>query len=84
MVEALTEAAEARSVRFEFATAARSLLLHPDGELAGVRAKRGGRTLDVRCGAVILASGGFQGNDEMMARYVERAAYVPWPIATRP
>jgi tricarballylate dehydrogenase len=80
MVEALTEAAEARSVRFEFATAAWSLLVQADGELAGVRARRGGRTLDVSCGAVILASGGFQGNDEMMARYVERAAYVR-PIA---
>jgi len=80
LVEALTKAAEARSVRFEFATAAWSLLLLDDGALAGVRAKRGGRTLDVSCGAVILASGGFQGNDEMMARYVDRAAYVR-PIA---
>ena len=80
MVETLTAAAEARSVRFAFATAAWSLRLRPDGTPAGLRARRGGRNVDVSCDAVILASGGFQGNDEMMARYVERAAYVR-PIA---
>jgi tricarballylate dehydrogenase len=80
MVEALTEAAEARSVRFAFETAARSLRLRDDGSLAGLRVRQGGRNVDVDCRAVILACGGFQGNDEMMARYVERAAYVR-PIA---
>ena len=80
LVDTLTKAAEARSVRFEFQTTARSLLLREDGQLGGLRARRAGRPLMVNGGVVILASGGFQGNHEMMARYVERAAYVR-PIA---
>ena len=80
MVEALTDAAEARSVRFAFETAAWTLRLLDDGSLTGLRVRQGGRNVDVDCRAVILACGGFQGNDEMMARYVERAAYVR-PIA---
>ncbi|QEC48029.1 FAD-dependent oxidoreductase [Baekduia soli] len=81
LVEALTAAADARSLRFAFETTARSLVERDDGTIGGLRARRAdGRPLEVRADAVILACGGFQGNDEMMARYVDRAAYVR-PIA---
>src|SRR4051794_6852820 len=81
LVEALTAAADKGSVRFEFETPARSLVDGEHGGAGGLRARRAdGSTLELRAGAVILACGGFQGNDEMMARYVDRAAYVR-PIA---
>lgn len=81
LVETLTAAAEARSVRFAFETTARSLLGGGDTAITGVRARRSsGAPVEVTASAVVLASGGFQGNDEMMARYVERASLVR-PIA---
>ena len=81
LVETLSAAADERSVRFEFETTARSLIQVDDGSIRGLCARRSdGTKLEVNGGAVILACGGFQGNDEMMARYVDRSAYVR-PIA---
>ncbi len=81
LVETLTAAADELSVRFEFEATARSLVQLEDGSIRGLRGRRAdGAPLEVRAGAVILACGGFQGNDEMMARYVDRASYVR-PIA---
>jgi tricarballylate dehydrogenase len=81
LVETLTAAADARGVAFEFETTARSLIELETGGIAGVRVRRAdGSQAAIRAGSVILACGGFQGDDEMMARYVDRAAYVR-PIA---
>ena len=81
IVEALTAAADALEVRWEFETTARQLLLDDDGSIRGLSARRaGGRHVEIRADSVILASGGFQGNEEMMARYVDRSAFVR-PIA---
>lgn len=43
-----------------------------DGVVTGVKALRDGRLIDIPAGAVILATGGFQGNPELLARYVLR------------
>lgn len=81
LVEALTAAADEHGIRFEFEMTARSLIIRDDGGVGGLRARRAdGRATDLHATGVILACGGFQGNDEMMARYVERSAYVR-PIA---
>ena len=81
MVEALTKTADELGVRFEFEASARTLIERNDGAVGGVNARRAdGVTFAVDASAVILASGGFQGNAEMMAQYVDRAAYVR-PIA---
>lgn len=81
IVERLTAEAEKRSVRFAFGVTARSLVQGDSGAIEGLvgRGPRGER-VEVRSSGVILASGGFQGNPEMMARYVPRAAYVR-PVA---
>ena len=50
-------------------TALESLLIE-DGAVRGVRALREGRPVEIRADAVILATGGFQGNPELLARYV--------------
>ncbi len=45
-------------------------LLYEDGAVRGVRACVAGGTADIEAGAVVLATGGFQGNPELLARYV--------------
>jgi tricarballylate dehydrogenase len=69
IVEEVGAAAKKAGVRFEWETTALSLVTDDDGAVAGVI----GRTADGRRrrfdGTVILASGGFEGNAEMQARY---------------
>ncbi len=43
---------------------------YDDGAVRGVRASGPGGTIDIEAGAVVLATGGFQGNPELLARYV--------------
>ncbi len=45
-------------------------LLYEDGVVRGVRVSSPGGAVDIEAGAVVLASGGFQGNPELLARYV--------------
>ncbi|HJN88177.1 MAG: FAD-binding protein [Dehalococcoidia bacterium] len=45
-------------------------LLHEDGEVRGVRVFSRSGIVDIEAGAVVLATGGFQGNPELLARYV--------------
>lgn len=68
LVEALSAAAREAGVTFEFRTTATALTVDDDGAVTGVRARaRGGA--HTFAGKVILASGGFEGNSEMAARY---------------
>ena len=56
-------------------TALESLERGPDGAIAAVRLRGGdGTASHVRTDAVVLATGGFQGNHELLARYVSRYA----------
>lgn len=52
-------------------TALGSLIVE-NGAVRGVRATRNGHVEDHRARAVVLATGGFQGNPELLARYVVR------------
>lgn len=71
VIEALAESFEALGGTILYETAAQSLILSPEGAVVGVRATRAGnRPCAVRGRAVVLASGGFQGNAEMMTRYI--------------
>ncbi|MFN0315159.1 MAG: FAD-dependent tricarballylate dehydrogenase TcuA [Burkholderiales bacterium] len=45
-------------------------LLHDDNGVQGVSARYQGKTLSVRCKAVVLASGGFESNPEWRTRYL--------------
>ena len=55
-------------------TRAVRLLTDDRHAVAGVLARQGGELIEVRAAAVILASGGFQGNPELTTRYVGRWA----------
>jgi len=45
-------------------------LLYEDGAVRGVRACGPGGSIEIQAGAVVLATGGFQGNPELLVRYV--------------
>jgi tricarballylate dehydrogenase len=56
-------------VQFHYQTTAQSLTLDERGNVVGLRARQPQGLTDFY-GPVVLACGGFQGNAEMMARYV--------------
>ena len=82
LVEALAGYAEAHGASVFYGTTARNLLLEEDGRVRGVRiVDRSGRAGAIRATNVVLASGGFEGNPEMLARYLgPRARYIR-PVA---
>ena len=76
LVDALVKAAEREGVRIEYGARAMSLI-HDDDGVHGVVVRQNGRTREERADAVVLASGGFQANTEMRARYLGPA----WDLA---
>lgn len=81
IVDCLTQQLEERAVDFEFTTTASSLIQSHDGSVVGLHAQRAdGSRIEVTAAGTVLGSGGFEGNPEMMARYVDRSEYVR-PVA---
>ncbi len=71
LVEALAEAAERGGAEFHYRTTARGLIQDADGAVTGVEAVGPGNRRHRFLGrAVVLGSGGFQGNPEMLAHYL--------------
>jgi tricarballylate dehydrogenase len=71
LVEALTAAAKDAGVTFMFSCTANSLVTEADGTVVGLGVKHaGGRHETLSCRALVLASGGFEGNAEMQAKYL--------------
>ena len=76
MVETLTAACKAKGVTFRFGATARALATQ-DGKLTGLVTSAG----TIECDAVILACGGFEGNTEMLSRYIGPGAINLRPVA---
>ena len=70
LMDALFTAAEKRGVDVWYKARARELVVDADGGIAGVELRREGGRLVVPARAVVLASGGFEANPEMRARYL--------------
>ncbi|MDO4572753.1 MAG: FAD-dependent oxidoreductase [Clostridia bacterium] len=67
MIKAMKDRADALGVHFAFHTAAEKLEQAPDGRVCGVLARTGeGRPLRLRCGAVVVGTGGFGDNPDMI------------------
>src|SRR3546814_637444 len=82
IVDTLTAKARDLGVTFLFECTAQRLLTAPDGGVAGLVARsRTGKRLDLRGSAVVLACGGFQGNPEMLARYLGPQSINLRPVA---
>ncbi len=70
-IRALHESFQSLGGRVFYSTPAESLLLDEKGALAGVKAKdKTKEELEIRASSVIIASGGFGGNAEMMRIYI--------------
>lgn len=82
LVEALAGWCEHNGAQFFYETTARELVQNDDGAVVGVKCVGAGhKSIVVRAPSVILASGGFEGNPEMLCHYVgPRARYIR-PVA---
>jgi len=82
LIERLMNEARALGAEVRFRTTAVDLLRDADGGIAGVKViDPDGRHTEIRARATLLASGGYQGNPEMMTHYMgERAAHIR-PVA---
>jgi tricarballylate dehydrogenase len=82
LVETLTTCAEKRGVRFFYEVTARDLVRSADGKVCGLVAKRTNNSpVNFDCDSVILACGGFQGNPEMVVRYIGAKGRYLRPVA---
>lgn len=81
LVETLGAKARELGVHFHFETTARSLSLDDRGRVAGVVAFGPDGSRREFAGVVVLASGGYQGNAEMMARYHGPNGLTARPVA---
>ncbi|MEH7377495.1 FAD-binding protein [Neobacillus drentensis] len=76
IVDTLSRRAGGLGVEIIYEATAWKLLLDDEGAVNGLMVRvKGGTSLQLKVGAVVLASGGFQGNQEMMAQYVGRDAH---------
>jgi tricarballylate dehydrogenase len=77
LVDALAARAEKLGVTFFYETTACTLVTDAAGRVTGLAARRRGQGRLTLSGRVVLASGGFEGNSEMMTRYVgARSVYL--------
>ena len=77
LVDVLAARAESLGVHFFYETTAQALQRDAQGRVIGLAARTRGQGLRYLHGRVVLASGGFEGNAEMMARYIgPRAVYL--------
>ncbi|MQF69355.1 FAD-dependent oxidoreductase [SAR202 cluster bacterium AD-804-J14_MRT_500m] len=82
IVNKLAQGAESLGVHFSYTTTGRSLKQDARGSVIGVNAWSPQHGLiDFHGNAVVLASGGFQGNPELMTRYIGPQAYLIRPVA---
>jgi tricarballylate dehydrogenase len=82
LVEALASWCEKNGGQFFYETTARALIQDERGAVTGVSCVGAGHTaIDLRAPSVVLASGGFEGNPEMLTHYLgPRARYIR-PVA---
>jgi tricarballylate dehydrogenase len=77
LVDVLAARAETLGVTFLYETTASSLMLDDAGHVAGLRVTTRDSVRSTLNGEVVLACGGFEGNAEMMTRYVgPRSVYL--------
>ena len=75
IIDTLSQRAAGLGVEIIYEATAWKLLLDDEGVVDGLMIRVKGGTSLLKVGAVVLASGGFQGNQEMMAQYIGRDAH---------
>ncbi|TSI08992.1 FAD-binding protein [Lysinibacillus sp. BW-2-10] len=81
IIDNLSLRARALGVEIIYEATAWNLLLDETGAVEGLKIRiKGGESVELKVNAVILAAGGFQGNQEMMAQYIGRDAHKIPPV----
>jgi tricarballylate dehydrogenase len=74
--------AHADEIRVLYETSARALLINGKGSVVGVKAiGRGNAPMEIMARSTVLASGGFEGNPEMMSHYIGPQAQFIRPVS---
>jgi tricarballylate dehydrogenase len=82
LIQVMTEQALALGARFFYETTAHDLITDIEGSVTGIVARTPGKqAMRIRAAAVVLACGGFEGNPEMVARYVGPKGRYLRPVA---
>lgn len=82
LLMALLEKARKGGAEFHYETTATALIQDEEGAVVGVKTvTRNNRRVDFHAKAVVLASGGFEGSTEMMARYIGPGSINIRPVA---
>ena len=66
----LGAAASQRGIDILYQTRAKKILTNDQGKIVGLRAERKGQDLEFETKSIVLATGGFQGNRNMVATYI--------------
>lgn len=69
IVKVLLKECERLGVSFSFETHAKQILLDKSGNVVGVSTQSGEKNIEFKAKAVIIATGGYGGNREMLAKY---------------
>lgn len=72
--DTLQSAGEELGVDYHYGTGATDLLRDDEGEIAGLRAYRGGKPIEYRAPAVVIAAGGFEASRDKQAKYLGEGA----------
>lgn len=76
IIDALSLRARALGVEIMYESTAWDLILDDDGAVEALKVRiNDGSSVTLKVGSVILASGGFQGSQEMMAQYIGKDAH---------
>lgn len=82
LIDTLSLRARALGVEIIYEATAWNLSLDEEGAVDGLKIRiKGGNSINLSVSTVILASGGFQGSQEMMAQYIGRDAHKIPPVA---
>ena len=82
IVEGLAAAAEKLGVNSFYETTAQDLVLDNDGRICGLNARdRDGTAMQFHAPTVVLGSGGFEGNPEMLSHYLGPQSIYLRPVA---
>jgi len=82
LLEALSAAAQKLKVTMFYETTARGLMQDDSGAVSGLRAcDSAGKPVNLTGRAVVLGCGGFEGNPEMLTRYIGPRAIFLRPVA---
>lgn len=82
LIEAMAPRAEQGGAQFFYEHTAQDLIVDSDGRVIGLQAAaKGNRTIRFMAKSVVLACGGFEGNAEMVARYLGDSGRYLRPVA---